>query len=299
MTKKTILLTGVSGVLGENIVTQILKNTDYNIIGLTGNITDMREKFNTKRVLLLDRDNWFNIIDKKSYIDTFINCGFPRTSDPTMLAKGLEDIEILINNVIKLNVKNIINISSQSVYSQKKTEAATELTEVCPESLYGMTKYSVEKIIDLLCKQKDINYTHIRLGSLVSLDLKNRMTYKFMDQAFNNQPIYVNALNLNMSYLHVSDASNAILNMLYKDNFNWKKIYNLGSAKSYLVKEIASTVKDFLERKENKHVEVVLAYNEDIFNNLVDSTLFFNDFDWKPSFGLEDILLEVYEALKP
>src|SRR5699024_7871486 len=128
MTKKTILLTGVSGVLGENIVTQILKNTDYNIIGLTGNITDMREKFNTKRVLLLDRDNWFNIIDKKRYIDTFINCGFPRTSDPTMLAKGLEDIEILINNVIKLNVKNIINISSQSVYSQKKTEAATELT---------------------------------------------------------------------------------------------------------------------------------------------------------------------------
>lgn len=298
MTKKTILLTGVSGVLGKNIVTQILKKTDYNIIGLTANISPMKEKFNTKRVLLLDRVNWFNIIDKKTHIDTFINCGFPRTSDPTMLTKGIEDTEILINNVIKLNVKNIINISSQSVYSQKKTEAATELTEICPESLYGMTKYSVERIIDLLCKQENINYSHIRLGSLVSLDFKNRMTYRFVELAFNNKPLQVKSSNLCMSYLHVDDATNALLKMLQNDSFKWKKVYNLGNSEIFKVDILAELIEEKMKLKESKEVEVKLESENFIHNNTLNSSLFSQDFDWRATVFLKDMIEESYEHIK-
>lgn len=298
MMKKTILITGISGVLGGNLVKGILEQTDYNIISLTANVRDVKAEFKDKRIVHLNREDWFNKIDRNIDISTFINCGFPRTSNPLYLAKGINSMESLIKRALQLNVKNIINISSQSVYSQRKKKAADELTEVCPESLYGMTKYSVEKIIDLLCeKNKEINYSHIRLGSLVNSEFKNRMPHKFMEQALNNKPIQVNGSNLNMSYLHVNDAVNAILSMLHKDNFKWGKVYNLGSDKSYLVKDIANTIKLFLRKTENRQVEVILSENESKFNNLVDSTLFFNDFNWRPTIYLEEFLSEAYKSI--
>lgn len=298
MTKKTILLTGVSGVLGENIVTQVLDNTDYNIIGLTTKVTQMKESFKNNRVLFLDRSNWFNTIDKSVLIDTFINCGFPRTSNPLVLAKGLEDIETMIKNVLKLNVKNIINISSQSVYSQKKKESATELTDMCPESLYGMTKYSVERIITLLCKQKEVNYTHIRLGSLVSLDFKNRMTYKLVELAFNNKPLQVKSPNLYMSYLHVDDASDALLKMLQNDSFRWQKVYNLGNPEIFKVEELAELIKEQMMLKESIEVKVKLENENFIHNNTLNSALFSHDFDWDARVYLKDMIEESYEYIK-
>jgi|SRR5699024_5026429 len=299
MTKKNVLLTGISGVLGRNIVFKILNNTNFNIIGLTADIGNSKFIFDNDRVLLLDRNNWFNTIDKDINIDTFINCGFPRTSDPSLLAKGIEDIEVLVKNVIKLKIKKIINISSQSVYSQKKAAAATESTKISPESLYGMTKYSVERMISALCKAvKDIDYSHIRLGSLVNLEFKNRMTYKFIEQAFNDKPLQVNSDNLIMSYLHVNDAAEALVKMLQSDSSNWNNVYNLGNSERFRVDELAIFVKEQMQLKENKNVDVNISNEDIIHNNTLDSTSFYKDFNWYPTILIKDMINEAYAHLK-
>lgn len=299
MTKKTILLTGVSGVLGRNIIFKILNNTDFNVIGLTTNIESLKELFDNNRVSLLDRNNWINTINKKNKIDIFINCGFPRTSDSLLLAKGIDDIEELIKNVINLKVKKIINISSQSVYSQKKTEAATELTDVRPESLYGMTKYSVERIISMLCTSaKDIDYCHIRLGSLVNMDFKNRMTYKFIEQALNDQSLQINSNNLTMSYLHVNDAADALMKVSQSDSSKWRNLYNLGNEEIFNVKYLGQLVKEQIRLKESKEVRIKLGNEKTIHNNTLNSSKFYYDFNWSPNVFLKDMIEESYECIK-
>src|SRR5699024_5690965 len=229
--KETILITGVSGVLGGKLLSKLIQTGEYNIIGLTSSpeLVKANLQEGKSEVTLLDRRNWYQQIDKGVKITTFINCGFPRTSNPTELAEGIVDIIDLIKKSISINVKNIINISSQSVYSQKKDEAATEDIKVCPESLYGMTKYSVEKAIDLLCEYQQVNYSHLRLGSLVNLDFKNRMTYKFVEKGLKGEEIEVDGEDLEVSYLHVDDAVEGIMKMIKSSSKKWRRIYNLGS----------------------------------------------------------------------
>src|SRR5699024_3411692 len=146
-TSKTILVSGASGLLGNELVNQLLNERNYKIIALTSQKHKLVDQFNGKNILVLQINDWVEEIDSDVKIDTFINCAFPRSSDPGQLAQGLKFTENIISDAVSLNVKSIINISSQSVYSQKEKAVIDESLTVAPESLYGMAKYACERIV--------------------------------------------------------------------------------------------------------------------------------------------------------
>src|SRR5699024_516527 len=144
---------------------------------------------------------------KNTKIDFFLNCAFPRSSNPKKLAQGIPFTESIMKKCIKKGVKNIINISSQSVYSQKGNKNITEKIDVQPENLYGNTKYACERIVALLCNYSGLNYSNIRLGSLTGLNFNVRMTNRFVQSAIKNEKIIIYGGQQKISYLDVRDAA--------------------------------------------------------------------------------------------
>src|SRR5699024_2306702 len=86
----------------------------------------------------------------------------------------------MIDRMSTINCAYMINISSQSVYSQQGDAFPTEKTKVSPENLYGMTKYAIEKMCELKCKENNMNIINVRLGSLAGPKFNERMINRFI-----------------------------------------------------------------------------------------------------------------------
>lgn len=296
MNNKTILVSGAGGFLGKELIRQLLKNK-FNTIALSSQRETLVNLFRDHlNLTILDTINWKNKLDKDVNIDVFINCAFPRSSQPKLLSTGIDFTEKIIKDVIDFGIKNIINISSQSVYSQKNKLAPNENSEVSPESLYGMAKYATERIISVLCKNanKNINYSNIRLGSLIGTGLDVRMTNKFVKAAIEGRNITINGKGQKISYLDVRDAATALIAMVDKDPNTWKEVYNLGNSNYYSVLEIAETVNKVAKRYLVPGIEIELEDTLDDFNNLIDCKQFYSDFNWEPKYDLNTMIEDLF-----
>lgn len=296
---KTILVSGASGFLGRQLIQQLLQFENNKVIAITSQKENLESEFEKYSNLeVLETENWTEKLDKQEKIDVLVNCAFPRSSDSASLAKGLDFTEKLVKESIELNINNIINISSQSVYSQKAKLLSDESAEVVPQSLYGMAKYAGEKIVSSLCGDKKVNYSNIRLASLTGKDFEVRMTNKFVKQVLNEEKIIVNGGQQKVSYLEVQDATSALIAMINKSSIKWNHIYNLGSHYSNTVLEIVEAVLNNAKKRKITEPEVEVNPNQDSFNNLIDSKLFYDDFSWEPRYDISLMIEELFEHYK-
>ncbi|GAB2538034.1 NAD-dependent epimerase/dehydratase family protein [Gracilibacillus alcaliphilus] len=294
---KTVIVSGASGFLGKQLVKQMVRKNEYNVVALTSNANKLKSEIGTEENLNIYIINEFlKTIDGLSENDVFINCAFPRSSDPSKLAKGIEFTEEIIQKMIKKGIRNIINISSQSVYSQKTKTNTDETTQVVPESFYGMTKYATERIVAATCELIDfkINYSNIRLASLTGNELEARMTNRFVKNALSNKSIIINGGNQKISYLDVRDAAEALIQMLNVDPNQWNNVYNLGNHYYFTVLELAETVKQQAADLLGREVKLEITEGNDDFNNLINSSQFYNDFNWRPVYDMPSIVTDLF-----
>ncbi|WP_066190746.1 NAD-dependent epimerase/dehydratase family protein [Gracilibacillus timonensis] len=297
--QKTVLVSGASGFLGKELVYQLVQFENNKVVAITSQKENLKQEFRTySNLKILSTDDWADKLDKQDNIDILVNCAFPRSSDPTSLAKGLDFTEEIVKNSIKLNIKSIINISSQSVYSQKAKSLTDETAEIVPQSLYGMAKYAGEKIVCSLCENENISYSNIRLASLTGKDFEVRMTNRFVKQVLNGEKILVNGGKQKVSYLEVQDAASALIAMMNVQSMKWKPIYNLGSHYSNTVLEIVETVLENAKKRNIMESKVEVNPNEDSFNNLIDSSKFYTDFSWEPHYDINLMIEELFDHYK-
>lgn len=289
---KTILVSGASGLLGSEIISQILDQTAHNIIAITSNKVKVDNLSKSKRLIVISNDEWNKIKNQKA--DVLINCAFPRSSKPNHLALGLDFTEDMIQSALSRNIGNIINISSQSIYSQKSTIDIDESISPSPESLYGMAKYAGEKIVNSLCENHNVNYTNIRLASLTSLDFDVRMTNRFVKKVINNEPIEIHGGEQTISYLDVRDAAEALVKMSDRTDVNWNHVYNLGSNEKYTLNNLVQEIGNVAKSHSIKNIKVNRLAKNDSFSNSINSTLFYDTFDWLPRWQIPDMIKELF-----
>ena len=210
-----IAITGASGFLGINLIEELLKKDTNFILAFTSQKKTLENKFKNRHVNVFEREAFFKVQLKD--VDVLINCAFPRNNDNRQMAVGLKYVNDVLNHTVHCGVKTVINISSQSVYSQQKEHAADEYTELCLDSIYAVGKFASELLTNTICK--NIRHTNIRLASLIGPDFDQRLVNKMIDNALARQ-YYEDGIRLSFEERGASGAETYIA-----DNTSMPDIY--------------------------------------------------------------------------
>jgi nucleoside-diphosphate-sugar epimerase len=161
--------------------------------------------------------------------------------------------------------------------------------------LYALAKLSSEIIIQSVFNSvRNIHFTNIRLAGLVGKELKDRITNKFINNAINGKPLNITGGKQQFSYLDVHDAADGIIALLKTPPEVWKTVYNLGYLKSYGILEIAELVTQVAKKFNCPEVKINLNKADGSLHAEIDSTLFYNDTNWKPMYDMKATIDSIF-----
>lgn len=252
---KKIVITGASGFLGSHLVKRLNEKERYMVYALSSKPEQLRDRFGRENVKYVHKDMMDAEMLKGSIV---ISCAYPRNSTGTEVANGLKYIQKVFEDAVENEASAIINISSQSVYSHQRTEAATEETPICLESSYAVGKYAIELMLESICRESETSYTSLRMASLIGPGFDQRIVNRFAMKLMNGESITVVQQPKKMGFLDVEDAVNAILAVVNFPSNSWEPVYNVGNSIGYTVEEIYNAVASELKGR----IEVTLPVFE-------------------------------------
>ena len=287
-----VAVTGSSGVLGRGIV-DCLVEYGAQVLAFTSSRQLLSDGGSRSSISYVPRND-LSVLEERE-IDCLVNCAFPRQDNGGAVASGLRYSAQLFHACSHGSVRSIINISSQSVYSQKRSGVATEKENPSPEGGYAIGKYAAEVLCDFLARS--IPHSHIRLASLIGADYPQRFINYFANRVIEEKPLVVRGGDLRYGFMDVKDASEAVATMALTDPLRWASVYNLGpSAQGYSMDEIVGTI-IAAARRRGYSPEIRSGEQGAIHNSTLDSSLFELDFNWRSKRRLEETVEDIFDHL--
>ncbi len=283
-----LAITGAGGLLGQNIL-QILKETDNTVYAFSSQGDLLRSTFSgAKNFYFLDMTD-----EIPDGIDVLIHCAFPRNEDGEQMAAGLKYIRDIFCQCVEKKVGAVINISSQSVYSQSRDFPADENSVLNLESKYAVGKYASELLLNKICQSTC--HTNIRMASLIGAEFHQRIVNKFVKTAFTEKELTVLAGAQSYGYMDVRDAADALVTMCLSsiDPRQWEESYNLGIENTYSLIDIASEVKRQVEAELGSKIKLNIKKHEARLNTALNSQRFYQTFDWRPGISLQKTVQDI------
>jgi len=239
MKNKKIIVTGGSGYLGRNIISELL-NKKFEVINLDLN----KQTKNHPNLKFYEVDISKSIDLKFENIDYLIHlAGFADLNQSITNAEKT----IRLNILGTLNVLNLCksNNISRIIYSSSMYALGDK------GSFYGVSKKASEDYIRVFCRQNNLQYTILRVGSLYGGDstITNGI-HRYLIQAIENKVINYNGTEEDLrEYIHVKDASNIFLEIFNKDYIN--KHINIVGTQQYKVTDAFKIIFEILDIKYN------------------------------------------------
>lgn len=289
-----IAITGAGGFLGTEILRQLSVNENILIYAFTFEFERQRTTFiKSENIIPVDNSEAgsFDFSD----VDILLNCAFPRNVDDASFAAGLDYIQTILMKAVADGVGAVVNISSQSVYSQKRTEKADESSPIVLESKYAVGKYASELLVNSICAA--VSHTNLRMASLIGVGFNQRITNKFAEMVKNGAQITITGGSQLFGFLDVRDAASAIIALMMADPVNWKEVYNLGTNSAYSLREIAEEAITVGKKMGYTAPELIVNESDDWQNSSLDCSLFHTDFAWQPEYSISATMESLFEAI--
>lgn len=276
---KRIVVSGAGGFLGSNIIVKALEKKDIEVVAITS------KGIEDSRIKKVDTLEFLSRGYRLSNNDVFINCLFPTNADGFKMAAGLDKVYRIISKAYQCGAGALINISSQSVYSSKRTKPAVETDSLCLETPYAVGKYSSEVFTNEIFR--DRRHTNIRLASLIGIGYDQRILNRMIDQALKGERIKVVGGMQRYGFLDVRDAASAIVNLSMDSAESWLEAYNVGRNESYSLIDVVECICREIKENTGKDVEYSVTEGQDNRNSSLNATRFMTEFFWKPQIGLD------------
>jgi nucleoside-diphosphate-sugar epimerase len=132
------------------------------------------------------------------------------------------------------------------------------------------------------------------MASLIGAGFEQRLVNKLVKQVLAGNNLELKCGRQKFGFLDVRDAASGIISAAYGDSF--KEVYNLGADLSYSLEEIARCVQATVEEEGLKRTDISLTETDDVLNSELDSSLFKEQFGWKPVYSLKDTVRSIIRA---
>ncbi len=311
----TILVTGGAGYIGSFIVRELVEK-GYKVIVIDNLVYGHKKSLPKEAVFvegdigdkeLLSKIFTENKVDAVMHLAAFCYVGESVKQPEKYFKNNVHNSLILLDTMLKHNVKKMVFSSTCSVYGIPDKVPITEEEPVKPINPYGETKLIFENKLKEIAKKQGLKFISLRYFNAAGAALDGDMGEDHDPETHLIPIILQTALGKRehveiygtdyetddgtciRDYIHVLDlASVHILALEALDKAFDHNFYNLGTGKGYSVKEIISVAKD-ITKKDLKVAEigkregdpaVLVAANGKIKKEL----------EWEPKYGIKDII---------
>ena len=259
---KTILITGVAGLLGSRLADWILKNhPEYTIIGIDDLSGGYRENVNDKVKfhplnLITQEKTIQGIFEyyKPDYVFHFAAYAaeglspFIRTYN---YDNNLKATAIIVNECIKHDVKRLVFTSTLAVYGHGYGGIFEENQIPKPIDPYGVAKYACEMDIQIAGEQHDLDWCIIRPHNVYGIKQNIWDTYRnvlgiWMFQHMNGEPMTIfGDGNQTRAFSYIDDSLEPLWKSAILPEAS-KQIINLGGIEEYSINHANEILKEVI-----------------------------------------------------
>lgn len=264
---KTVLVTGGAGYIGSHIA-YLLACNGYSVVVLDALVYG--QPFDAPWAAFVEGDCGDSLLLAEIFtrwnIDAVIHCAASievaeSVRDPLAFYKNNVVTTVnLLDSMIRHGVATIIFSSSCAVYGTPQADVLSEEHPLNPISPYGMTKYTIEALLEDLGRAMGLSYVIVRFfnaaGALAEYGLGERHVPEthvipvLLHAAYEQKPftLYGDRRptvdgSCVRDFVHVRDIAHAhLLALAYLEAGKKSEIFNLGTGRGYSVKEIISVV---------------------------------------------------------
>jgi len=262
---------GSTGFIGQNLY-QYLKTEigDGNILQVSRNYGKKKLKVNQVKLNLKYKRNISKL--KLSNINTVYICSAnPKTHIKNSIEgnKQINDNIKILRNILffckKFKPKNIIFLSSSSVYGTKNKYPLTEDDKIFPESYLGKSKKINEKQLLNYSKKNDSKVLILRIFTVYGKQMrKNQFIYQLKQKIVSKKNITIFNPETLRNMIFVKDLAKIIYRFSTINNKKFE-IFNIGTNETIKVYEI---YKLFSKIKNKKH-NISFSFNKNNLNHEV------------------------------
>ena len=295
-----ILITGVAGFIGSNLLDHLVKNTDWQITGIdnlsTGSLDNIADHKSNSRFIFIKKD-CIEIDSLKEYDKVFHLAALPRIQPSFQyitehitanLVSGVHLIEVMIK---ENHYPRFIYSGSSAIYGTPEHIPTNEDESVSCLSPYAFQKYEIEKYLELIATRYPINYVTLRyfnpygprsFNPANKFNAYSSVVGIFLNCKKNGKELLITGDGKQKrDFIHVSDLAKAnYLASVYPQKLN--TAFNIGNGSTLSILDLAKKISDkysFIEKREGE-ADITFA----------DISKARTILKWEPQFKIEDYI---------
>jgi UDP-glucose 4-epimerase len=261
---KSILITGVAGLIGSRLADWLIENKpEYKIVGIDdlsgGYKNNIHPKVDFWQMNLVEHpiENCFEV-NKFDYVFHFAAYAAEGLS-PFIRCynydNNLKSTARIVNECIKHNVKRLVFTSTLAVYGHGYGGIFNEDQIPKPIDPYGVAKYACEMDIQIANEQHDLDYCIIRPHNVYGIKQNIWDKYRnvlgiWMYQYLNDEPMTIFGDGTQTrAFSFIDDILEPLWNSATREEAS-KQIINLGGVEEISIEEAANTLRAVIDTKD-------------------------------------------------
>lgn len=303
MNTNKVLITGVAGFIGSNLLDFLIENTDWEIAGIdnlsTGSEKNIQHHLSNSR-FSFTRQNCSDVKTLLPYKYIFHLAALPRIQPSFELvaehihANVLEAVHLLELMISENYFPRFVYSSSSAIYGTPENIPTNESESIKCLSPYAFQKYEVEKYLELLYTRYPFDYVNLRyfnpygprsFNPANKFNAYSSVVGIFVNRKKQNLPLLVTGDGTQQrDFIHVYDLANAnYLAAIHPQKIN--TAFNIGNGSTMSVIDLAKMISNDIEFIDKREGEAEITF--------ADITKASKILNWYPQYKLTDYLNKI------